>query len=134
MNRNITVKIIMPSDIIFEAEAKMINIPGEEGFFSVLFGHARFISTVAIGCISVFLDSEEKKFFVYKGIARVTPIEVCITSEFVVFLEGQDKNDVLSKISSFESELKSLKNNKLDSIILEDILSKYNSLLNFICK
>ena len=129
---NILVKIIMPSDVIFEANATMINIPGKEGVFGVLPGHVNFISTVAIGCVSVFLDNQEKKFFVHGGGVRVTSTEVDVVSEFIVSLDDQKKNDVLNKIESLKLELDSLEKNSLDASILNATLTKYDSLLSFV--
>ena len=131
---NILVKIIMPSDVIFEANATMINIPGKEGVFGVLPGHVNFISTVAIGCVSVFLDNQEKKFFVHGGVVRVTSTEVDVVSEFIVSLDDQKKNDVLNKIESLKLELDSLEKNSLDASILNATLTKYDSLLSFVSK
>ena len=67
MSSSILVKIVMPLDVMFEANATMVTIPGGEGVFSVLPGHVKFISTISTGCVSVFLDKEEKKFFISGG-------------------------------------------------------------------
>ena len=42
-------------------------------------------------------QKKRKKFFIYEGIAQITPLEVNIVSEFAVDLEGQNKNGILSK-------------------------------------
>lgn len=131
MSNNILVKLIMPSDVVFEANATMVNIPGVDGVFGVLPGHVNFISTVAVGCISIFLDKQEKKFFVHGGVARVTHLEVDVVSEFVIPLEGQKKSDVLNKIENLKLELNSLEKNTVDANILANTLVKYNSLLKF---
>ena len=99
MNNTMLVKITMPSETIFEGEAKMVNLPGSEGVFGVLPGHAKLIAKIAIGCISVFLGGQEKKFFIYEGIAQITLLEVNIVSEFVMDLERQYKNEILNKLS-----------------------------------
>jgi len=67
MNNTMLVKITMPSETIFEAKAEMVNLPGSDGIFGVLPGHAKLIAKIAIGCISVFLGGQEKKFFIYEG-------------------------------------------------------------------
>lgn len=131
MNNTILVKITMPSETIFEAQAKMVNVPGTEGVFGVLPGHVKLISKIAIGCVSVFLGEQEKKFFIYEGIAQITPIEVNIVSEFVVDLAGQNKSDILNRIANFQTELEQSEKNSLESKLLDDAIIKYNSLLAF---
>ena len=75
--------------------------------------------------------SKEKKFFIYEGIAQITPIEVNIVSEFVVDLAGQNKSDILNRIANFQTELEQSEKNSLETKLLDDAIIKYNSLLAF---
>lgn len=131
MNNTMLVKITMPSETIFEAKAEMVNLPGSDGIFGVLPGHAKLIAKIAIGCISVFLGDQEKKFFIYEGIAQITPLEVNIVSEFVMDLERQYKNEVLNKITNLKTELEQSKKNSSEAKLLEYTITRYNSLLEF---
>jgi F-type H+-transporting ATPase subunit epsilon len=131
MNNTMLVKITMPSETIFEAKAEMVNLPGSDGIFGVLPGHAKLIAKIAIGCISVFLGDQEKKFFIYEGIAQITPLEVNIVSEFVMDLERQYKNEVLNKITNLKTELEQSKKNSSEAKLLEYTITRYNSLLDF---
>ena len=105
MNNTILVRITMPSETIFEAQAKMVNVPGTDGVLGVLPGHVKLISKIAIGCVSVFLREQEKKFFIYEGIAQITPLEVNIVSEFAVDLEGQNKTAGLGTFTTWRTWL-----------------------------
>lgn len=131
MNNTILVKMTMPSETIFDAQANMVNIPGTDGVFGVLPGHVKLISQIAIGCVSIFLGEQEKKFFIYKGIAQITSLEVNIVSEFIVDLAVQKKNDILNKIVNFQAELEQSEKNSLNSHLLNDVIIQYNSLLSF---
>jgi len=131
MNNTMLVKITMPSETIFEAKAEMVNLPGSDGIFGVLPGHAKLIAKIAIGCISVFLGDQEKKFFIYEGIAQITPLEVNIVSEFVMDLERQYKNEILNKITNLKTELEQSKKNSSEAKLLEYTITRYNSLLEF---
>ena len=132
MNNTILVRITMPSETIFEANAKMVNLPGTEGFFGVLPGHSKLIAKIAIGCISVFLGDQEKKFFIYEGIAQITPLELNIVSEFIVGFEGQNKNEILNKITNLKTQLEQCEKNNLEAKLLDGAITRYSSLLNFI--
>ena len=76
-------------------------------------------------------DLNIKKFFIYEGIAQITPIEVNIVSEFVVDLAGQNKSDILNRIANFQTELEQSEKNSLETKLLDDAIIKYNSLLAF---
>ena len=73
----------------------------------------------------------EKKFFIYDGIAQITSLEVNIVSEFAVDLEGQNKNEILSKITNLNTEREQAQENSLEAKLLENAITKYNSLLDF---
>jgi len=77
----------------------------------------------------VFLEDHEKKFFIYDGIAQITPLEVNIVSEFAVDLEGQNKNEILSKITNLNTEREQAEENSLQAKLLENAITRYNSLL-----
>lgn len=128
----ILLKIIMPSEVVFQADATMVNIPGSDGVFGVLPGHAKLISSIKVGLVSVFVDGAEKKFFIYGGIAEVNNLEVNIVSEFAVNLEDENKSDLMNNISNLKTELESCQKGSLRAKILEDSIMKHNSLLNFV--
>ena len=132
MINTILVKIIMPSETIFQTDATMVNIPGGGGVFGVLPGHAKLISTVQIGVVSVFAHGEEKKFFVSGGMAQVAGSEVNIVTEFAASLEDQNKSDILNKIAELKIELEAGDKTNLEATILEASVSRYNSLLGFV--
>ncbi len=128
---DILVKIIMPAELLFEANATLVNIPSSKGVIGILPGHMKLVSTIDAGLITVFANDEEKKFFIYGGIAQVSPLEVNIISEFVVSLDEQKKADILDNIANLKLELTTVEKNSLDASILDATIIKYNSLLKF---
>ena len=70
--------IITPEKMLIDTDVQMVTIPGTEGDFGVLIGHAPFISTLREGVITVdFQNGEKKEFPITSGIAEVTP-EKCV--------------------------------------------------------
>src|SRR3954465_993054 len=67
-------RLVMPERELLATEADMVVVPGSEGDFGVLPGHAPLISTVRPGVIEVFQGSKaEQRFLVGGGLAEVTP-------------------------------------------------------------
>ncbi len=67
-------QLITPEKILFEGEATYIGIPGTEGDFGVLDGHAPTISTLKEGVVTVDLaGGEHKEFPILRGVAEVVP-------------------------------------------------------------
>ena len=133
MSNLILVRIILPSMIVLESEAELVNIPGSEGVFGVLPNHCKLISDLDIGVVTLFSSSkEEHKYFVYGGIAQVNGLELNIVSEFAVNLDKISKITVREKITSLKSELDDIENETIEADIILDKIEKYQALLSFI--
>ncbi len=67
-------QLITPEKTLFDGEAEYIGVPGSEGEFGVLSGHAPVIATLKEGTVSVELSGGEKKeFAISGGVAEVVP-------------------------------------------------------------
>ena len=67
-------RLVMPEREVLAIEADMVVVPGSEGDFGVLHGHAPLISTVRPGVLEVIQDNKvDKRFIVVGGFAEVTP-------------------------------------------------------------
>ncbi|MBV8165379.1 MAG: F0F1 ATP synthase subunit epsilon [Alphaproteobacteria bacterium] len=99
-------RLVMPEREILAAEADMVVVPGSEGDFGVLHGHAPLISTVRPGVLEVIQNNKvDKRFIVVGGFAEVTP-ERCtvladeatpfeeVTAEQLAERERQAERDV----------------------------------------
>jgi F-type H+-transporting ATPase subunit epsilon len=66
-------RLVMPERELLATEADMVVVPGSEGDFGVLHGHAPLISTVRPGVLEVIQgDKVENRFMVVGGFAEVT--------------------------------------------------------------
>jgi len=67
-------RLVMPEREILATEADMVVVPGSEGDFGVLHGHAPLISTVRPGVLEVIQGNKvDKRYIVVGGFAEVTP-------------------------------------------------------------
>jgi F-type H+-transporting ATPase subunit epsilon len=132
MNKTLLVRIILPSRVALEMEATLVNIPGDEGVFGVLPGHAKLTASIDIGIITLFSREKEMKYFIHGGVAQVTGSELNIISEFVVNLEAEKSTSVRNKITDLEISLSDVGVDSIEADIISDNIKKYKSLLNFI--
>lgn len=99
-------RLVMPEREVLATEADMVVVPGSEGDFGVLHGHAPVISTVRPGVLEVIQGNKvDRRFIVVGGFAEVTP-ERCtvladealpfeeVTAEQLADRERQAQNDV----------------------------------------
>ncbi|MBY0324096.1 MAG: ATP synthase F1 subunit epsilon [Reyranella sp.] len=107
-------RLVMPEREILATEADMVVVPGSEGDFGVLHGHAPLISTVRPGVLEVIQGNKvEQRFIVAGGFAEVTP-ERCtvladeatpfeeVTAEALAERERQAQNEVTDAANDAE--------------------------------
>ena len=67
-------RLVMPERELVNTEADMVVVPGVEGDFGAMRGHAPLISIVRPGVLEVFQNGKvEQRFMVAGGFAEVTP-------------------------------------------------------------
>lgn len=132
MSETLLAKIILPSGALLETEATMVTIPGAEGVFGVLPGHAPLVSSVDSGVVAVSSREKAQNYFVYGGIAQVSELGVNIISEFAVDLSSVSASSVRQDITDFEKKLSGLDADSVEAFEISDKLKKYQSLLKFL--
>ena len=84
----VTFRLVMPERELLATDADMVVVPGSEGDFGVLHGHAPLISTVRPGVLEVIQNNKvDKRFIVAGGFAEVTPERCTVLAEEAVPFE-----------------------------------------------
>ena len=81
MAETFSFSLVSPERELVNQEVEMVVVPGSEGDFGVLKGHAPVISRLRPGLVSVTADGAEKRYFVYHGFAEVTDESVSVLAE-----------------------------------------------------
>ncbi|HQS18470.1 ATP synthase F1 subunit epsilon [Reyranella sp.] len=84
----VSFRLVMPERELIATEADMVVVPGSEGDFGVLPGHAPLISTVRPGVLEVYQGSKvQQRFLVAGGFAEVTPERCTVLADEAVPFE-----------------------------------------------
>lgn len=119
---NLQCELVTPERLELSVSAQMVVVPGAEGDFGVLAGHAPFVSTLRPGVITVQSPNHDtRRVAVVSGIAEVSAHKCLILAERV-----RDLADVTS--SQAQSELAAARK-RVDDAITEDEKSKAASAL-----
>lgn len=132
MNSTLKLRIILPSRIIANLDARMVIVPGKDGIFGVLPGHVKLISNINVGIVQAHIDNQIKKFFAYGGIAEVSPERLNIITEFAILLDEINKSNIINKINELESELLGKEKNSVEADIVNNEIKIHRSLLEFV--
>ncbi len=121
----IKLSIVTPNGEIFNSDVKSVTLPGKEGEFGVLPGHASLVSSLTVGVIEILKkDALKEAVAINWGHVKVSEDSVDILVDGAVALsEGQD-SDMSAKLE----EAKVLVNSVQDSnVSMAAVESKINS-------
>lgn len=74
-------KIITPERLIFEGEAELVQLPGSDGLFEILKGHAPMIASLGKGKVKIGNNNEYQYFEINGGVAEIFNNEVLVLAE-----------------------------------------------------
>ncbi len=99
-------ELVSPERLIRSEMVEMVVVPGTEGNFGVLPGHAPLISTIRPGTIDVYEGRAVKeRFFIAGGIAEVTPERCTVLAEAALPPEALDRGEAEAELQTIEGNL-----------------------------
>ena len=95
-------ELVSPSKLIFSGEVDQVDVPGLEGDFGVLAGHAPTVATLKPGVITVFGEGEPQRYVVLGGFAEVSSAGLTILADFGWPYDEADTDVIASRIKELE--------------------------------
>ena len=118
-------EIVTPEGVIFDDEVKQVTIPGSEGEFGVLAGHAAVVSLLDTGVITIERkDNREVSVAINGGYVKVDEEKTLCMVDGAVALSGDDTN--LAKALAEAKEL--LEKAQSSSMTIAAAISKVESI------
>ena len=93
-------ELVSPEKLLFSEDVEMVVVPGAEGDFGVLVGHAPLISALRPGVIGTYTGSTvDKHIFVAGGFAEVTGERCTVLAEEAVPVGDIDLVEAQSRVA-----------------------------------
>lgn len=106
MAETVEFELVSPERLLLSTPVEMVVVPGGEGDFGVLPGHAPMISTVRPGVISIWKGGAvDRRVFVAGGVAEVQPERCTVLAEDAVPLEDADEGEADRRIAAAREAL-----------------------------
>jgi F-type H+-transporting ATPase subunit epsilon len=103
-------ELVTPERLILSREVEMVVVPGSEGNFGVLPGHAPFISTIRPGTVDIYQGRDiTERIFVAGGIAEVTPERCTVLADEAMPPQSLDGGALDAELTVIEGNLPSLR-------------------------
>lgn len=125
--------LVSPEKLLYSAHADMVVVPGVEGDFGVLAGHAPLISIVRTGLVEVKGSEDgDMRIFVRGGLAEVTPAGLTLLAEEAMPFEDLNAADLDGRIKNLEEDVADARDDKARNRAAEalDQLRQVRALLN----
>ncbi len=99
-------ELVTPERMLLSEDASQVVVPGTEGDFTVLAGHAPVISTIRPGVIAVSLsDSRTVRLFVKGGFAEVEQNRLTVLAQRALEVDALDAARIATELKTAEGEL-----------------------------
>jgi F-type H+-transporting ATPase subunit epsilon len=106
--------LVSPEKLAFSGEVDQVDIPGVEGDFGVLAGHAPVIAAIRPGIITVFTGGAREKIIVTGGIAEVSEAGLTVLADVARSLEELDRAKLADVIAEMEAKLAEKEGDEFD--------------------
>lgn len=118
-------EIVTPEGMIFSNDVKSLTLPGVEGEFGVLPGHASVVTLLKAGAIEIFdLNSVKNIVAVNWGYVKVDEKSVSVLVDGAVFIDGDNQSEIAKSLESAKELVKSMSS---DSATLAATIAKIDS-------
>lgn len=109
--------LVSPEKLAFSGEVDQVDIPGVEGDFGVLAGHAPVVAAIRPGILTVTSGGRHEKIIVLGGLAEVSERGLTVLADVATSLAELDRAQFAETISEMEEGLKEHEGSELDQAI-----------------
>jgi F-type H+-transporting ATPase subunit epsilon len=122
--------LVSPEKLAFSGEVDQVDVPGTEGDFGVLAGHAALVAGVRPGILTVFTGGSKQKIIVLGGLAEVSEKGLTVLANVATSIEELDRAKFAATIDEMQGKLAETEGDEFDRGLkwLDDFKSIQNEL------
>ena len=109
--------LVSPEKLAFSGEVDQVDVPGVEGDFGVLAGHAPVVAAIRPGILTVTTGGAHQKIIVLGGLAEVSDKGLTVLADVATSIKDLDREAFASQISEMEAKLAEKEGSELDRAI-----------------
>jgi F-type H+-transporting ATPase subunit epsilon len=109
--------LVSPEKLAFSGEVDQVDVPGIEGDFGVLAGHAPVVAAVRPGILTVISGGTQQKIIVLGGLAEMSDKGLTVLADVATSMQDVDREAFADKIAGMEAKLAEKEGSELDRAI-----------------
>ena len=99
------VSLVSPEKLLFSGQVDQVDLPGAEGDFGVLAGHAPVVAMLRPGLVTAIKGSVRDRFVVFGGLAEFSQDDLTILAESATSVEDLDLAALEAEIAEMQEGL-----------------------------
>ncbi|MEH2564936.1 F-type H+-transporting ATPase subunit epsilon [Bradyrhizobium sp. AZCC 2289] len=109
--------LVSPEKLAFSGEVDQVDVPGVEGEFGVLAGHAPVVAAVRPGILTITSGDTHQKIIVLGGLAEVSEKGLTVLADVATSIQELDRAQFAESIAEMEAKLAEKEGSELDRAI-----------------
>jgi len=109
--------LVSPEKLAFSGEVDQVDVPGWEGDFGVLAGHAPVVAAVRPGILTITAGGSQQKIIVLGGLAEVADDRLTVLADVATSTAEIDRAEFAGAIAEMEAKLSEKEGYELDLAI-----------------
>ena len=109
--------LVSPEKLAFSGEVDQVDVPGVEGDFGVLTGHAPVVAAMRPGVLTITSGGAHQKIIVLGGLAEVSDKGLTVLADVATSMQDLDRAQFAETISEMEEKLAEKEGSELDHAI-----------------
>lgn len=102
-------ELVSPERVLLSIDADQVVVPGSDGEFAVLAGHAPVIATLRPGVLDVTAGGAKRRLFVKSGFAEVDPSRLTVLAEKAYDIDEMSSVAIAEELRAAEADLAAAK-------------------------
>ena len=97
--------LVSPEKLAFSGEVDQVDVPGVEGDFGVLAGHAPVVAAIRPGILTITAGGAHEKVIVLGGLAEMSDKGLTVLADVATSIQDVDRAQFAETIAEMEAKL-----------------------------
>ena len=97
--------LVSPEKLAFSGEVEQVDVPGVEGDFGVLAGHAPVVAAIRPGILTIVSGGNRERVVVLGGVAEVSEKGLTVLADVATSVEDLDRGKFADTIAEMQAKL-----------------------------
>ena len=106
--------LVSPEKLAFSGEVDQVDVPGVEGDFGVLAGHAPIVAAIRPGILVITSGGARQKIVVLGGVAEMSEKGLTVLADTATSVEDLDRAKFADTIAEMQAKLAEKEGSELD--------------------